>query len=334
MAGYAILRMEKRSASHVGGLVAHINGDHRPESAEAREGWRPVVKITKGVHGIERCRQVLAEARKRPGRRPQEFTEFLLAVDVAPGEGGWGKQRTTEWMNSGVSFLGRRYKHSLVVCAACHTDENRIHLHVLMLMRDSTGRLGQAGALSEAVGQKYRRRTRVEHNQLCSLLQDAYHAEVGVQFDLARGERGSDRKNEKVDPVRAERLRVIRSHSTTLAEKLEAALALNRDLEKRIKALDRARRSKSQRADERVKAAERRLQIALEAVIGRKLRNEELQEIRQNPHRAKEIVTGAPTKGPVEVSGGDEAYRNASRDSGPTSARRDSKGGGNRTPSR
>ena len=261
---YAILRMAKRRAADIGGLIRHINGQHRPDSAEKRKGWRPVFTIKTGVHGIAACRKAQQEAKKRPGRRAAEYTEFLFAGPKGFGQAsGWSKERAQEWAASCRRFIQAAFPHSLICAAGVHLDENTLHLHVLVFMRDSEGRIGQAGALAEAVGLKHRRRTRPEHNQLCSKLQDRFFADVGQQFGLARGERGSDRQNEPVDPERAERLRILRSDSSTVAEKLGAALALLEDMERRYKALDGSRRRASKRAAARAKVAERRFAIAL-----------------------------------------------------------------------
>ena len=267
MAGKQVLRIETRdrlrpgNARHVAGLVRDPTARPVPE---------PVIAL--GGADYEAARKALRNAPRRPGRRPCEAVELVLAGPPPfDGTGGapWAPEREREWVHAAygwaLTVLG---PESVVAAAGWHRDEAAPHVHVLAVPRPEggSGRIGWCAVRDAAVaricgggraGSKYR------------VLQDDFHACVSHRFGLGRGEVGSEAVHEAIDRVKAveARTRQARREAAQLAEAMQAAHAeheaqlarIGRSMEKEAE-LDR----RTARAKERAEAAEAEAERAVE----------------------------------------------------------------------
>ena len=194
MANIQVVRIERRPT--LGGLLlAHIEGRRRPAEARQREGMPAVIKLDGDVEAARRTLEE-AQAVKRPGPNPQPVVEALFA-GPPPFEwtNAWTLERGIEWGETNLAWFKKRAKSKTVIAAAyLHLDEKSLHMHLLAVPIDEQGRLGW-----KRIEKQFTLDATASGSQIMRSLQDAYHAEVGEKFGLARGEIGSGRRHEAIN---------------------------------------------------------------------------------------------------------------------------------------
>ena len=267
MAGKQVLRIETRerlrlgNARHVAGLVRDPTARPVPE---------PVIAL--GGADYEAARKALRNAPRRPGRRPHEAVELVLAGPPRfDGTGGepWAPEREREWAHAAYAWArGVLGPASVVAAAGWHRDEAAPHVHVLAVPRPEggSGRIGWCAVRDAAVsricgggraGSKYR------------VLQDDFHANVSRRFGLGRGEVGSEAVHEAIDRVKAveARTRLAQREAGAAVEVMAAAHAEHEALLARIgKAMEKEAELdlRTQQARERAEEAEAEAKAAVE----------------------------------------------------------------------
>ena len=267
MAGKQVLRIETRerlrlgNARHVAGLV---------RDPTARPVAEPVIAL--GGADYEAARKALRNAPRRPGRRPHEAVELVLAGPPPfDGTGGepWAPEREREWAHAAYAWArGVLGPASVVAAAGWHRDEAAPHVHVLAVPRPEggSGRIGWCAVRDAAVsricgggraGSKYR------------VLQDDLHARVSQRFGLGRGEVGSEALHEAIDRVKAveARTRLAQREAAQAAEGMLAAHAEHEALLARIgKAMEKEAElvRRTEQARERAEEAEAEAKAAVE----------------------------------------------------------------------
>ena len=194
MANIQVVRIERRPT--LGGLLlAHIEGRRRPAEARQREGVPAVIKLAGDVEAARRALKA-AQAVKRRGPKPQPVIEALFA-GPPPFEwsNAWTLERGIEWGEANLAWFKKRAKSKTVIAAAyLHLDEKSLHMHLLAVPIDEQGRLGW-----KRIEKQFTLDATASGSQIMRSLQDAYHAEVGEKFGLARGEIGSGRRHEAIN---------------------------------------------------------------------------------------------------------------------------------------
>ena len=267
MAGKQVLRIETRerlrpgNARHVAGLVRDPTARPVPE---------PVIAL--GGADYAAARKALRTAPRRPGRRPCEAVELVLAGPPPfDGTGGapWAPEREREWAHAayagGRSILG---PESVVAAVGWHRDEAAPHIHVLAVPRPEGGggRIGWCAVRDAAVskicgGRRAGSRYRV--------LQDDLHARVSHRFGLGRGEVGSEALHEAIDRAKAVEARA-RLAQREAAQAAQGMLAAHAQHEAQLARIGRSMEKEAEldlrtaRAQERAEAAEAEAERAVE----------------------------------------------------------------------
>ena len=238
----------------------------------------PVVVL--GGADYAAARKALRTAPRRPGRKPYEAVEIVLAgpprYDGSKGE-PWPLGRARAWAHAAYewarSVLG---PESVVAAAGWHRDESAPHVHVLAVPRPEGGggRIGWCATRDAAVaricgGGRTKSKYRV--------LQDDLHQRVSQHFGLARGLVGSEARHEAIDRVKAleSRARTAERDAKAAAKLMLEAHAEHEAMLKRIaKAIekeaelrDRTERAKAQ-AEEAEAETERAEERARQAGAG------------------------------------------------------------------
>ena len=282
--GIQVLRIETHPRLD-GGLVKHVLGTNRPETACS---VFPPVQLLQDRQ--EDARVLLAqfrEARKgKRGRPPKEAVSIVIAGPPPYGDPEeFDYAREIQWAKDSLAWLPRLIgPNSMVAAAGLHRDETSPHVHVLVVPVTTTGRLTWCGVRDEAVprmGRKHRKgKARYSH------FQDDYQDQVGITYGLGRGNCGSLAKHEEIDRTRALERRNERSarEATRIAnEKKDLqsnVVRLREQAESRRKAveaeqqrqadLDEAdKKRKKDRADDEARMAQLRDDAALAVKPGR-----------------------------------------------------------------
>ena len=175
----------------------------------------------------------------------------------------WPKEKVLDWAEKSAAWAEAFFKSgsgdAVIATASLHLDETSPHLHVLAapLVRDSKGakfawKQIRRKAASAVAGERVTNWHR--HGEI---IQDAYHAKVGSQFGLGRGERGSKRRHAEPDRVAGLQTRV-RGTERLARERVAAA---ERETAARVAAAEKAAAAK-------IKAAEKKAGAEIEKAAG------------------------------------------------------------------
>ena len=199
--GIQVLRIETHARLD-GGLVKHVLGTNRPETAHSV--FPPVLLLQ---NREEEARILLAQLRKarkgQRGRRAKEAVSIVIAGLYPYGHPkALDYARELQWAMDSLAWLIRLIgPNSLVAAAGLHRDETSPHVHALIVPVTTTGRLTWCGVRDEAVprmGRKHRKgKSRYSH------FQDDYQDQVGIHYGLGRGNCGSLAKHEEIDRTKA-----------------------------------------------------------------------------------------------------------------------------------
>lgn len=234
--GIQVVRFELRAAldkplyDHVRGLTRPptaygLDDDPVPENetdeqrTERREAQ--LAKLVKarliiplGGVGLERARKILAEHRaknkNRRGRKAKPILDGLIAGPHPRGSSEeWTRERVEKWGKESLDWVKRDLGRDMVIVeAAIHLDETSPHLQFLAIPIEG-GKLSwkavrdaAAKRIREARGPEPGRKSR-GFRDAYRVLQDDYHARVGVRYGLERGEVGSEATHRSIDRTKA-----------------------------------------------------------------------------------------------------------------------------------
>jgi hypothetical protein len=182
MSNYAILRLEKRSLGQAQAMARHALRDGSVQNADpSRRGDNKVLV------GRSSADQVMAELRaKLPVRRRRDA---VLCIELFIGSSPEAMQRMPpqaqdSYFASALKWAGARFGGATnIVSAVVHRDEQTPHMQVLLVpLLD-----GKLNA-KELVGNK---------GDMVKMQTD-FAEQVGKQFQLRRGERGSPAKHTSI----------------------------------------------------------------------------------------------------------------------------------------
>ena len=296
VAGIQVLRFESRSKLNKA-LLKHIQGVTRPPTART---FPSVVSVHPPVElgaivplagaGVQAAREAIERTRPTGrGRRPNECLDVLLAGPPPYGPEQWSDARELEWARESYAWLRDVVgTESVIVAAALHRDETSPHLHVLVVpiagRRRSWKRVRDAAvkAIASRSPPAPGRKSRGVHRDAYRALQDDYQARVGVRFNLARGEVGSEATHAQIDRAKATEARAA------LAE----ARAADAEHDARVDALlsevaeDRLDEAKIAAADEAARSRRARQAVAAD-LERRRVSAAELADLRVDIEREK-----------------------------------------------
>ena len=205
-----VLRFKSR-ATLSARLAAHLRADPdvRPVEAIPRED-RPPRDLGSNP---DRAEQLVKDALAvpRPGRRGQQYVEFIFAGPPPfEARAAWPAELVDRWADDSKAWMEDLTGVPLYV-AVLHTDERAPHVHGAFppLGPDAMGRprlswkATQAAIAERAAG----RPIRGARAQLRAI-QDDYHEHVGARYGLDRGVRGSRRRHQAPDRVQGLKDRV------------------------------------------------------------------------------------------------------------------------------
>ena len=181
-----VLRFETRDRLDPN-LLRHCAGESRPD--HARPGRKAVV-FHDDRDGARARLDALLEARKGSrGRPPKQAIDMILAGPPAyAADDAWPADRVDEWARASYEWVRETFPEAPVAIAVLHTDEASPHIHVVLIPEHKSA-LSWHGLKTSAAG-------RFNHYRK---FQDSYYERIGKAFELARGERGSQRKHKPLD---------------------------------------------------------------------------------------------------------------------------------------
>ena len=248
-----VLRFEPRGTGRKppAALVRHIAGESRPSSA--RPG-RPCIllRISPTRAATELVAAALDARGKRPGRKPEAWTEAIFAGPPAfDSEDAWPPEKVEAWAKSSLQWLHRSAPRAIIHTASLHLDENSPHVHAIFSATSPDGQggvvLGWKALRGQLAGRNGAppRRGKAAGAKEMSAIQDSYHEAVGQHFGLARGERGSEAKHQAVDRQKSldarEKAQALEAREQVL-EQWEARLEARMLEEQQAESLAAARR--------------------------------------------------------------------------------------------
>ena len=180
------------------GLIKHIQGKKRPDTA--LEMLRPAIHVGGDPVAAREVLKLALLARKGvPGPKPNHCIDMMFTG--APPHldpEAWSDGKMLAWAADcyrwACEVLG---PNSAIVAADIHMDEKSPHLHILAIPVDSTGRLSWKGVATEAAESRGLKKD--GYGKRYRLLQDHFHANVGIHHGLARGRVGGRVKQKKID---------------------------------------------------------------------------------------------------------------------------------------
>ena len=206
-----------------GGLLEHDSGRVRPDNVrEVPEGEATVVPHTTLVNevrakfalqaALERRLEDARRAGRRAGRMPHHAVEFVFQGAGRYGSGyEWTRQREAAFERACREWVRDVLGPDSVIAVVCaHRDELTHHLHVLAIpihegklgwcaVRDASLERIEERQVREAAERDEPLPKRRKGSRRYALLQDDFHARVGREFGLDRGERSSGRRHEAID---------------------------------------------------------------------------------------------------------------------------------------
>ena len=235
------------------GLIKHIQGKKRPDTA--LEMLRPAIHVGGDPVAAREVLKLALLARKGvPGPKPNHCIDMMFTG--APPHldpEAWSDEKMMAWAEDcyrwACDVLG---PNSAIVAADIHMDEKSPHLHILAIPVDSTGRLSWKGVATEAA--ELRGLKKDGYGKRYRLLQDHFHANVGITHGLARGRVGGRVKQKKID-------RAIGLQATVDRKQRAADQALERTAEAGKEAAVAAREQEVRRDKARVEAEVEQLRL-------------------------------------------------------------------------
>ena len=231
-----VLRFKARPEL-AGGLVSHIEGHSRPETARGNVADPVVVlerdrdRVRARAQAVLNAKRAARKARRVRGPKPCPAVEFVLAGPPAYGSPGeWDRDRERAWAGDAVEWVRDLLgPQSVIAVASLHRDETSPHVHVLAVPVAPDGELGWTNHL-KAIGESRCGipRAKQKRGRVHSALQDDFHLRVSSRYGLARGEKGSKATHKQIDRMKA-----------AVAEAEKATETTERNLEK---AADEARK--------------------------------------------------------------------------------------------
>ena len=216
MPGKAVMRMEGRREVSAR-LLQHYCGEHRPEHAERREGWPPVVALRGGdrtaaemAEEARQCRsrhKALAKASGLPGRVPGATADLLFAGPPPfLSSSAWTRDLVEKWAERSVEWLERKLatasRKARLLGAWLHTDERSPHVHVTITTELDDSSLGYGKLVAGMAAGRQATVDRVSKKELSaamSELQTSYAMVCGSPFLLERGKEGSTARHHRPD---------------------------------------------------------------------------------------------------------------------------------------
>lgn len=203
-----VLRFETRGEL-AGGLVAHIAGHKRPETARADVDDPIVELVANREAAVGAVTALLAERKRRKvrGGAPCPAVEFVLAGPPGYGEPGeFSRDLERSWAVDTARWLvGLVGPKSVIHSAVLHRDETAPHVHVLVVPVADDGTLGwtnlhkQIGTQIAGVppGRKAKR------GAVHAAMHDDYYRHVSARYGIPRGQKGSKATHKQIDRQKA-----------------------------------------------------------------------------------------------------------------------------------
>ncbi len=202
--------------------LKHIRGEARSLATQLanadNEGPPDVVALSTPLPDAELAK--LAKERRRylrgkRGRPPMPIAEIVMwGPPRHAAENAWPREKSKAWADDTLAWIKRHFPDSPVVASSMHMDEGSPHCHFALFPRytDATGETAYGwkrahsaaahrltGKGTQRNSRRQRIRDREEVGEHTSLLLDDYHATVGAKYGLARGVKGSQRRNKAVE---------------------------------------------------------------------------------------------------------------------------------------
>lgn len=206
--GYAVLHMEKASASD-SGMSAHIERTIAPKNADANRthlNWEMINfpdGVTNRTEAIQH-RLETAGLQRKIGKNQVRAVRILLTGSPDDMKRIEQAGKLDEWCNDNLDWLRKTYGADNIVSAVVHLDETTPHIHATMIPI-VTGERRKAKA-EQAIGEKkkkYRQKS-TDTARLCAddvmsrvrlkEYQNTY-AEQMAKYGLQRGVDGSEAKH-------------------------------------------------------------------------------------------------------------------------------------------
>lgn len=195
-------------------ISRHNSGADRPPEAITRAEWdhRSTVRIAGDERRAEAVFDELTAVKKR-GRPGAQRVRFLFGHPPAfEAEDAWDKATLMTWAQDSAAWLERKVEeasdgHAVVERVDLHVDETRPHLHATVIPampkrprdRDEpvdVYRLDPGPSKLSWTGLQRSWSTAASSSLSMRAIQDGYHADVGANFGMIRGELKSESRAE------------------------------------------------------------------------------------------------------------------------------------------
>lgn len=204
--GYAVLHMEKASASD-SGMSAHIERTVAPKNADAERTHlnREMITFPDGVQNRTQAiqhRLDTAGLQRKIGKNQVRAVRILLTGSPDDMKQIEQTGKLDEWCKDNLDWLKKTYGADNIVSAVLHLDEATPHIHATMIPI-VTGERRKKKSEEEKGKKKYRKKS-LDTVRLCAddvmsrvrlkEYQNTY-AEQMTKYDLQRGIEGSEAKH-------------------------------------------------------------------------------------------------------------------------------------------
>ena len=204
--GYAVLHMEKASASD-SGMSAHIERTVAPKNADAERTHlnREMITFPNGVRNRTqaiRHRLDTAGLERKIGKNQVRAVRILLTGSPDDMKRIEQNGKLDEWSKDNLDWLKKTYGADNIVSAVLHLDETTPHIHATMIPI-VTGERRKKKSEEQQGKKKYRIKS-TDHARLCAddvmsriklkEYQNSY-AEQMAKYGLQRGIEGSEAKH-------------------------------------------------------------------------------------------------------------------------------------------
>ena len=188
MPDFCILRLRKRTLKAAAAMARHALREDDTPNADATRSHCNVVLGGRGHNAQQVLAQMKAATDPLAKRKDAvRCIEFLIAA--SPSINQWDESKQDRYYKSALAWIGDRFGGGRNVhLAVLHRDETTPHLQVLLApilhSPDGTKKLAANKLIGGPAGLKK--------------LQDDFAAQIGQQFGLERGVRGSRRHHEPI----------------------------------------------------------------------------------------------------------------------------------------
>lgn len=204
--GYAVLHMEKASASD-SGMSAHIERTVAPKNADAERTHlnREMITFPNGVQNRTQAIQYrldTAGLERKIGKNQVRAVRILLTGSPDDMKRIEQNGKLDEWSKDNLDWLKKTYGADNIVSAVIHLDETTPHIHATMIPI-VTGERRKKKSEEQQGKKKYRIKS-TDHARLCAddvmsriklkEYQNSY-AEQMAKYGLQRGIEGSEAKH-------------------------------------------------------------------------------------------------------------------------------------------